>query len=292
MTTRSRTASLALLLAALLCAPLSARALTQVASVASVRGTVEVQRGGRGDWQPLFAGNPVFAGEPLRSGDDAGAALVFTDDCIVVLGADTTLTVDMYGSRGKGPKRALLKLESGAMQAIVSGYGSETARFEVETASAVVRVQGTQFVVRYDPRTKRTEVGGIDGVVAVQGRTGLIGPGVAVGANEVSQVEVGKFPSPVRAVTAEERTQLMAGLVMPGSGNHGLDTDNPVLEGLVVAESERPQLAAAGAKGGPYLKPATPDEPLIWRLSPDVRANTQSLPVYEAYPPNVVPPQQ
>lgn len=282
---------LLLSLIAPLCAP-PAHALTQVASVASVTGTVEVQRGGRGEWQPLFAGNPVYLGEPLRSGPGASAALVFTDDCIVVLGADTSLGVDLYGRRGKGPSRALLKLAGGAIQAIVSGYSAEGARFEVETSSAVVRVQSTQFVVRFDARSKRTEVAGIDGVVAVQGRTGLIGPGVAVGANEVSTVEIGKFPSPVRVASAEERRQLMAGLVVPGSGNHGLDANNPLLEGLVVADSERPQLAAGGAQSGPYLKPSTPDEPLIWRLSPDVRANTQSLPVYEKYPPNVVPPQQ
>ena len=280
------------LLAAMIGAPWPAQALTQVASVAGVRGTVEVQRGGRGEWQPLFAGNPVFIGEPLRSSADSSAALVFTDDCVVVLGPDTAMTVDLYGSRGKGPKRALLKLEGGAIQAIVSGYGSDASRFEVETSSAIVRVQSTQFVVRYDPRSRATDVAGLDGVVAVQGRTGLIGPGVAVGANEVSRVEVGKFPSPVRIATAEERAELTAGLAVPGGGNDGLDTDNPVLAGLEVAESERPQLAAAAAQGGPYLKPATPDEPLIWRLSPDMRANTQSLPVYEAYPPNVVPPQQ
>lgn len=276
------------LLAALV-APLPAAALTQVASVAAVRGTVEVQRGGRGDWQPLFAGNPVFLGEPLRSSAASGATLVFEDDCIVVLGEDTSLTIDLYGRRGKAPPRALLKLDGGALEAIVSGYGGEAARFEVETTSAVVRVQSTQFVVRYDPRTKHTDVGGIDGTVAVQGRTGLIGPGVAVGPREITRVELGKFPSPAREASAAERSALMAGLGLPGAGAGGLAADNALLEGRLVAASERPAVAATGVQDDPYLKPATPDEPLIWRLSPDMRANTQSLPVYEAVPPNQVP---
>ncbi|MFN8644182.1 MAG: hypothetical protein U0802_21940 [Candidatus Binatia bacterium] len=103
---------------------------------------------------------------------------------------------------------------------------------------------------------------------------------------------MGKFPSPVQDMTDTERTQMMAGLGLFGSGGRdGLANNNPLLDGTQVAESDRPQMTAAAAETT-YLKPPVPDEPLMWRLSPDVRANTQSLPVYEAYPPNVVPPQQ
>ncbi len=108
---------------------------------------------------------------------------------------------------------------------------------------------------------------------------------------ETSRVELGKFPSPAREMSAADRTQIMAGLGLFGTGGRdGLDNDNPLLDGRVVAESDRPQMTA-GAADDTYLKPPVPDEPLMWRLSPDVRANTQPLPVYEAYPPNVVPPQ-
>lgn len=261
----------------------------QVGSVAAVRGTAEVQRDGKGEWQPAFTGNPLFDGEVVRTDVGGGATLVFSDDCVVILGPATTLTVDRYG--GKAPRRALLRLDGGALEGIVSGYGGDSARFEIETASAVVRVQGTRFVVRLDPSSKATDVAGIEGTVAVQGRTGLIGPGVAVGPGETSRVEVGKFPSPVREMSDAERAQMMAGLGLFGTGGHdGLATNNPLLDGTEVAESDRPQMTAAAETT--YLKPPIPDEPLMWRLSPDVRANTQSLPVYEAYPPNVVPPQQ
>lgn len=267
----------------------AAQAQGPIASIAAVRGEVEVRRGAKGESQPAFAGTPLLDGAQVRSGAGAGATLVFSDDCVVVLGPATTLTIDRYG--GKAPRRALLRLEGGALEGIVSGYGRDNARFEIETASAVVRVQGTRFVVRYDPATRATDVGGIEGTVAVLGRTGLIGPGVAVGPGQTSRVEVGKFPSPVRDMSDAERAQMMAGLGLFGTGgNDGLASNNPLLDGTAVAESDRPQVAAAAAER-PYLKPPTPDEPLMWRLSPDVRANTQSLPVYEAYPPNVVPPQ-
>lgn len=261
----------------------------QVGSVAAVRGDLDVQRG-KGESQPAFTGNPVFSGDRLTTAAGGGATVVFSDDCVVILGPGTALTVDRYG--GRAPRRALLRLESGAIEAIVSGYGGEGARFEVETASAVVRVQGTRFIVRYDTAEKATDVAGLEGTVGVQGRTTVIGPGVDVGPAQMTRVEIGKFPSPAHEMTDVERGKMVAGLGLFGLGaRDGLASDNPLLDGSVVAESDRPQLTAAAAANGTYLKPPVPDEPLMWRLSPDVRANTQPLPVYEAYPPNVVPPQ-
>lgn len=274
-------------LAALLLGAGKPSAPTQVATVAAVRGTVEVQRGEKGEWQPTFAGNPLFAGERVRSDAGGGATLVFSDDCVVVVGPSTTLAADAYSSR---PRRALFRLDGGAIEAIVSGYGSDAARWELETASAVVRVQGTRFVVRYDAAKKVTDVAGLDGEVAVQGRTGVMGPGVAVGPGQTSRVELGKFPSPVRELSAEEKAQMTAGLsLLGGVARSGLDTDNALLEGREVADGDRPQLGTTAA--APYLKPQVPDDPLMYRLSPDVRANTQPIPVYEAVPPNQVPPQ-
>src|SRR4029450_7319107 len=46
----------------------SAHGQMQVASVASVMGSVEVQRGGAGDWLAAAIGRPVFAGDARGSG--------------------------------------------------------------------------------------------------------------------------------------------------------------------------------------------------------------------------------
>lgn len=272
-------------LAALLLGAAAPSRTTPVATVATVRGAVEAQRGERGERQPLLAGTPLFAGARLRSDAAGGATLVFDDDCVMVLGPETTLTILEYGGR---PRRALFSLDGGAVEAIVSGYGGDGARWELETASAVVRVQGTRFVVRFDAASKTTEVAGIEGDVAVQGRIGLIGPAVTVGPGQTTRVGSGKFPSPVRASTAEERAQMSAGLTLLGGiSGGGLGTDNALLQGRVVADTDRPPTAATAA--APPLKPVVPDDPLLYRLSPDMRANTQPLPVYEAVPPDEVP---
>lgn len=271
-----------------LAAAAPAHAQTAAATFARVAGNVEVQRGANGEWQAAFIGAPVFAGESVRTDANGSALLVFNDDGVLALGHATQLIVDRYPGTAKNQRHALFKLGQGAIEAMVTGYKAEDARFEIETPSAVARVQSTRFVMRFDPATKVTDVAGLDGVVAVQGRTSLIGPGVAVGPDEMTRVESGKFPTEVRPFDAAQRATLFAGLDAVGTGaRDGLDSNNPVLEGRVVAQQDRPQVATAS--DGSYLRPSIPDEPLIWRLSPDIRANTQPLPVYRAVPPNEAP---
>ncbi len=286
----SRSVPLALLAGALalLTGITPAGAQTPIGSVAALGGALEVQRGARGEWQPGFAGIPLFAGERVRTGE-GGAKLLLADDSVIDLAPETIVGIERFGTRA--PRRALLRLETGALQAIVSGYSAEGARFEVETPSAIIRVHQTQFVVRFDAASKTTEVLGIDGSVTVQGRTGLIGPGVTVGPEQTSRVATGKLPTEVQTADAAQRATLLAGLGLLGTGGRdGLETDNALLDGRVVADVDRPQVAAAArATDGTYLKPSVPDAPLIYRLSPDIRANTQSIPVYEAVPPNEVP---
>jgi hypothetical protein len=274
---------------AVLAAGTPAHAQTAAATFARVAGNVEVQRGATGEWQAAFIGAPVFVGESVRTDANGSALLVFNDDGVLALGNATQVSVERYPGTAKNQRNALFKLTQGAVEAMVTGYKAEEARYEIETPSAVARVQSTHFVVRFDPTTKVTDVAGLDGVVSVQGRTSLIGPGVAVGPDEMTRVESGKFPTEVKPFDAAQRAALFAGLNAVGTGDRdGLDTDNPVLEGRVVAPQDRPQVATAA--DGSYLHPSVPDEPLIWRLSPDIRANTQPIPVYQAVPPNEAPP--
>jgi hypothetical protein len=261
-----------------------------VANLVSIAGTVEVQRAGKGEWQALGIGSPVFPTDVLRTGGGGFGRLVFVDEGVVALGPSTELVVERYAG-AKGARRSLLQLNQGAIEALVSGYGGEGARYEVETPSAVARVQGTDFIVRYDGAAKATDVMVVDGTVAVQGITGIIGPGVAVGPNEMTHVPRDGFPSPVKALDAAQAGEFARGLRLVGTGTRdGLDVDNPTADGRVVAATDRPT-AATGAPAGEaaYLHPGVPGQTLIDTLSPDVRANTQPLPVYRAVPPNDVP---
>ncbi len=263
---------------------------TPVARFASVAGPVEVQRAGKGEWLAAAVGNPAFTGDAVRTGANAFAKLLFVDDVVVDLGPSTELAIERYAS-GKGARRSLLRLAQGALEVLVHGYSEEGARFEVETPTAVVRVQSTDFLVRYQPAEQTTDVVGVAGTVAVQGTTGIIGPGVAVGPNEMTHVPRDGFPSPVKTLDAAQASVFAQGLRLVGTGaREGLDTDNPIADGRVVDANDRPvSVADAPAGAAPYLRPGVPGETLLYSLSPDIRANNQPLPEYRAVPPNQVP---
>jgi hypothetical protein len=266
-----------------------AHAQTQVASFASVVGAVEVQRA-KGEWLAASIGSPVFEGDSVRTAANAFGKLAFTDDVVVDLGSSTLVSIERYAG-AKGPRRSLLRLNAGAMEAWVGGYSGE-ARWEVETPTAVVRVQGTDFIVRYDATAKATDVVGVDGTVGVQGTTGIIGPAVVVGANEMSHVPSDGFPSPVKPVDPAQANEFAQGLRRIGTGTRdSLDVDNAIADGRTVAPRDRPPVGGvvAAAAEDIYLHPDVPGQTLVQTLSPDIRANNQPLPQYRVVPPNESP---
>jgi hypothetical protein len=97
-------------------------------------------------------------------------------------------------------------------------------------------------------------VAAVEGTVAVSGRTGLIGPGVEVGAGQTSRVELGKFPSPAREMTAADHAQLMqASACSAPVGAMGWRTTTPCSTGAPSPESDRPQITAAAGRGGQHV---------------------------------------
>lgn len=272
--------------------PQLASAQRTVGTVASTAGAVEVQRGGKGDWEVVTVGTPVAASDGLRTGPNGLVRVVFEDGAVVSAGAATVLRVERYAT-GRAPRRSLLRLEQGTLEALVGGPSGEAAQFEIETPTAVVRAHATAFVVRYNPADRATEVVTLEGSVSVQGTTAIIGPAAIVAANSMTRVPADGFPSPAEAVRPAQLAEYTRGLQVVGTGGRdGLDVGNALLEGRVVGPDDRPGVAVAAAPtpaAQPYLQPDVPGQTLLQTLSPDMRANTQPLPQYRRVKPNEAP---
>jgi hypothetical protein len=271
----------------------TAQAQPAVATVAAMVGTMDLQRGPGGASQAAAIGTPIFAGDVIRTGPDGVAKLLFTDDSVLNIGPATELKLERRGG-SKVARVSSLRLAQGTIEPLVSSRGSEGARYEVDTPTAVARVQGTDFVVRYDGAAQATDVAALEGSVAVQGTTGIIGPAVVVAPGEQTRVPRDGFPSPAKAMEPAEVRGFTQPLQLIGTGTReGLDTDNPILDGRVVDATDRPPAAAAvseaAVENDAYLHPGVPGQTLIQSLSPDIRANSQPLPEYRAVPPNAVP---
>ena len=129
--------TLAVLATALVAAPFSARGQGQVASVVSVFGTVEVQRGGKGDWQPAPVGTSIFMADAVRTSPAAFAKLLFADNAVVDLGPSTQLSIEHYA----GSMPVWLAPVQVAVMNITENQSDYAARVAAELRQAGLRVE-------------------------------------------------------------------------------------------------------------------------------------------------------
>jgi len=272
---------------------------SEVATLVSATGGTEVQRGSTGDWQPALVGAAVFVSDRVRTAPHAASKILFRDDSVLDLAGGTELVVNRYNVDHKvQERRALLRVISGKLRALVSGYYARSrARYEVETPTAVVRAQSTEFIVQYNTAETYTDVIGLENEVQVQGTLGVIGPAVKVGPGQLTRVQQGKFPSPPSALNEEAMARYEQGLEITGTGSRDtLDVGHAVVSARLVRVGDRPEAVARGAaapagrgSAESYVDTPPPGETLGERMSPDSRTNTQPLLEYRAAPPGEAP---
>ena len=248
MMMKSNSLGIAVALGAVVLAAPSAQA-TGVGSFSVVEGTVETGRDGV--WNPASAGASVVMGDEVKTGPASRAQLLFQDDSILSLAADSHLTIDeqVFDPDGGG-SRSLFRLWGGRLNALVSEYyGMIGARYEIETPTAVCGVRGTEFLVSYGSDEEVTEVVVISGAVSVHGTVDATGPGVLVTANEVTTVDAGELPGEPGRMDAPLFQQRLRDFEFIGTGAAGnLGVDNAVAGGAVVLGTER--VGAIGADVG------------------------------------------
>ncbi len=271
----------------------SARAQSEAGTVAAVQGLFEVQHDGT--WQTAHIGMPVFAGDRLRTAGDGRGKVVFQDDSVLAVASNTEIQIDtQVFDPGAGKFQSLLHLVEGKIRAWVSDYYREPhARYEVETATAVAGVRGTEFIAAYDPAAEATDVVGIAEQVDVSGKLTVMGAPVQVGPHFHTRVQKGRFPTTPERLDDAHFRQFLSGLDLIGTGRRdGLSVLHPAIAGRILAPQDVPPSAGTGAQAATArgLGAEAPPAPLADRLSPDVATNTQPLLDYENVPPGQVPP--
>ncbi len=270
----------------------SAMAQSETGTVAAVRGTLQIERGGT--WQNGSIGAPVFAGDRLRTGSGDQARVVFRDDSLVDLAPATEVAL-VRQILGDGARRfdSRLRLAHGKIQAWVGeAYHATHSRYEIETPTAIATVRGTDVIVAYDPTAEVTQVMCIAGEVEITGTLALMGRNVQLGPRTRSQIAKGRFPAAAEPVDAAQLEQASNGVDLVGTGNRdGLNAQHPGMAGRLWAPQDLPGHAAvpAARAAGEGIAMRGRQESLAERLSPDVRANTQPLEEFKFAPPDQPP---
>src|SRR5215831_12544823 len=112
---------------------------TPVAKVVSVQGTVESQRLGETQWQPVQFNDTYCPGDTLRVQDRSRADVALMNQSVLRLNANTTLTLEAV----KAERTGVVDLLKGAAHFFSRGPRS----LEVRTPFTVAGVRGTEFFI-------------------------------------------------------------------------------------------------------------------------------------------------
>jgi hypothetical protein len=227
----------------------------EVGNVATARGATEIRRGGVAT--AAAVGMAVQMGDELRTADGQ-LRVVFRDDSVVDLDANSTIVVDEHVfDPAAGSFSSLLKLVHGKARALVSEYyRAPGASYQIETPTAVAGVRGTSFIVAYHVDRDATEVIGIQGQIEVRSLAART-DAVYVSAQEATTILRGEAPTPPALLDERLFRDEVDGLELLAIGNFGsLSGARPLRAGASVPAPDRapPATSPGGQLGRDQLR--------------------------------------
>jgi len=143
--TRMKQISIFLLAALLLYASISPAAAQPegwMARIASAQGEVDVRRSGSLTWEPARMGDPIFPGDMLRVGQRSRAVVVLSNDTVMRLDQNTTLTFPGW----EREEMSIIEIIRGA----VHFFSRVLNQLKIKTPFVNGAVEGTEFLVRVE----------------------------------------------------------------------------------------------------------------------------------------------
>jgi len=228
--------------------------------VCGLEGESTIERPGKGSVAAIV-GIGVEMGDVISTSPDGRIKILFVDDSVVSLGADTRVKISEFVfDPANKDRHSLLELLGGKLRLLVGKlFGVET-NVKVQTPTAVAGVSGTIFAIDYSPEKNLTRVLTIEGAVAVSSANPSLNGLFTVTAGEITIVQRDEFPEEARTATSEELQSLMGGTEvsnkadlsqMPGRG--GEIKDNPLIGsdndafGAAFTDSEKTPAQGASA---------------------------------------------
>lgn len=239
----------------------------EVGTIAELEGTAEIERGGTR--LPATAGMSVQLHDEIRSGHPGRVVIVFQDQSVIALAEGSHLRIDeQVFNPNQGTVRSMLKLFKGKIRALVSDYYHQAAsEYQLETPTAVSGVRGTDFIMTYDPDGEYSEVVGVSGRVEVHSSRKRNRAGVFVSTRELTRIESGRPPSPVRLLDQAVFLRYLEGVkLISGSRSDSLANDNAMASGKQVPAALQ---ADAILQTAPDGNAASPDSIVDSSLPPD-----------------------
>lgn len=170
-----------------------------VAKVASVQGTVEVQKAGEASWQPVRLNDAYCPGDKIRVQAKSRADITLLEKSVIRLNENTTITLENV----KEEKTSVIDMIKGAAHFFSSGPSS----LEVHTPFTTAGVRGTEFLVSVE--IDKTLLSTFEGTVVASNDAGSL----TLTGGQSAVAEAGK--APVLRIVARPRDAVQWTLYYP-----------------------------------------------------------------------------
>lgn len=217
-------------------AAFAAPKINTLASLSSIQGEVQVQKGGAGDWTAAAEGMLLRAGDVVKTGSKSSCAIKWSQDNIVKLTAFSTMKIEQLEKNpAAGSENSSLDLWTGKMYAKAKKLSTPSSTFEVRTPTAIAGVRGTKLAVEVGA-DESTAVECLEGSVSVKGTAG---GEVVLGNKEKTTVKKNEAPQPPQKLDekdekdfeeAEEISEAVLEIMQP-VGNLETDTTPIAIKG-------------------------------------------------------------
>ena len=185
--------SLGIVLLVLWTTPLAAQAPTSIGRVDALVGDCTVTRFGQSSSSALAVGAALYEGDRIQTEAGARLRLAFIDGTVVQLGESTDLVLDWFlVAPDVNTQNVLLRVSSGIFRVILE-LVLPRAAFEVQTATAVATVRGTDWISEATPAATATVA--LEGQVAIRNIDSAIAGEVVLGPGEGTTVNAGAPPT-------------------------------------------------------------------------------------------------
>ena len=193
--------------------PSPAQAPASIGTVGALVGDCSVIRFGQSGASALAVGTELYEGDRVRTEAGARLKLEFADGTVVQLGESTDLVLDWFlYAPDVNTQSTLLSVSSGIFRVILE-LVLPRAAFEVQTATAVATVRGTDWITEVTPEA--TAIVALDGQVAVRNIQPPIAGAVVLGPGEGTTVNAGALPTAVTVWGDARRNQFIERTTVP-----------------------------------------------------------------------------
>jgi hypothetical protein len=161
----------------------------------------------------LAVGAELYEGDRIRTGAGARLRLAFVDGTVVQLGESTDLVLDWFlHAPDANTQNVLLRVSSGIFRVILE-LVLPRAAFEVQTATAVASVRGTDWIS--EATAEATATVALEGQVAIRNIDPTIAGEAVLGPGEGTTVNAGAPPTTPTVWGDARRNQFIARTTVP-----------------------------------------------------------------------------